>query len=429
MGKLKITSARHLKDIVKNKGVDPATRERHTISEVITASKEATKSFQIEDAMSTTNMSMLLPQVITQIVKEEIEPMLVGPSLLDRMSYVPGQRISFPAIGAITMLGDVAEGQAYPEVQIQMGGATVIAGMDKTGLAFKFTDELLRYSDWDLFGYTMRRCANAFARHKEKKIFNYIKSMGVPCFDNLNPTDSWFGTTTGRSFSGAANGSVTMDDIFDVYSQIIQQGFIVDTMLVHPLTYLMWVRDPVMRAFTLQNGGGTFFANYSGRPNGTANWSNGPQGALGMATGQNIVPGGNVSGDTPSSLEDYPQTTTSAPVVPSYFPYPLRIVVSHLMPFDPANKTTDIYLFDSSRLGALIVDQELTSEQWDDPSVDVLKVKMWERYGLGIYEEGQAIGVIHNAVVVPNEIVLPAQAQVSVSGSLSPLDRSTPISL
>ena len=34
----------------------------------------------------------------------------------------------------------------------------------------------------------------------------------------------------------------------------------------HPMTWIMWLQDPVMREFAIQAGGGSFFANFTGNP-------------------------------------------------------------------------------------------------------------------------------------------------------------------
>jgi len=424
-----ISNAQHFKNVFTRKGYDEVTKTRYTMPEVFDAAAVAHKDgIEFEDAMSTTNLAPLLPQTIVQVIKEAQEPLLIGPSLLDRINHTAGQQISFPAIGALTA-ADVAEGMAYPEVQLQIGGATVTANISKSGLAFKITDEVLRYSQWDILGLTLRAAARGLARHKEVKIFNYIRSMGVPTHDNVRPATSIFGTCSGRDLQGAPNGSAIMDDMFDAYSVVITNGFVPNTLLMHPLTWIMWIKDPVLRSFALAAGSGSFFANYSGNASGRTPWSNGPQGQLGMGTGQFITPGENIAGDTPTDLLDYPQTIDSKPNIPGYFPYPLRIIVSPFVPYDPATKTTDIYLFDSSRLGAYIVDEELMTEEWDDPSVDIRKIKLRERYGIGIYEEGQAIAVMKNVVVKPNEIVLPAQVTQSISGSIGTIDHSSAITL
>jgi hypothetical protein len=379
---------------------------------------EPEEVISVEDAIAVPNTAMWLPKVIQNIVKEAVEPMLIGTSLLQRIEYHFGQTITFPAVGALDA-ADIAEGMAYPERQLSMGGATVTAQIGKSGLAVKVTEEMIRYSQFDVINMHLRAAGRALARHKEKKVFNYIRSMGVVCFDNLNPTSSVFGVTTGRDLDGSANGSVLVDNLFDAYSQILLQGFTPNTLLMHPLSWAMFVKDPVMRLMMLNGAGGTFFATHSGSPSGRAPWDNSSQGGLGVSGGQNINQGGNAGSQDPTPLEGYPQTLNSAPNLPNYFPFPFRIIVSPFVNFNPATKLTDIMLFDSNELGALIVDEDVMTDEWTDPSVDIRKIKLRERYGIGIFNEGMAIGVMRNVKVVPNQVVLPAQATQSVSGTIS----------
>jgi hypothetical protein len=378
------------------------------------------ETIKLEDALSVPNASVLMPKVISNIVKEAQEPLLVGTSLLQRINYSYGQTITFPAVGAL-VAADIAEGMEYPERSLQTGGATVTASIGKSGLAVKVTEEMIRYSQFDVIGMHLRAAGRALARHKEVKIFNYIRSMGVPVFDNVSPTKSLKGVCTGRDLSGAGNGSVTMDDIFDAYAQIITQGFFPNTLLMHPLTWVMFVKDATLRQFVLANGGGTFFATWTGNPAGRAPWDNSSQGGLGVSGGQLITPPNATSGDQPSPLAEYPQTINSAPQLPGYMNIPFRIIVSPFVPYDPRRKITDIYMFDSSELGVLIVDEEVMTEEFDDPRVDIRKIKLRERYGIGILNEGKAIAVLRNVHVVPNEVVLPAQANIDVSGTIAPI--------
>lgn len=381
----------------------------------------------ITDAISTPHAPLMMPKVISNIVKEAQEPLLVGASLLQRINYTAGQTITFPAVGAL-QAADIAEGQEYPERSLQMGGSTVTASVGKVGLAVRVTEEQIRYSQFDVIGLHLRAAGRALARHKEVKIFNYIRSMGVTVFDNAQPTKSLKGVTSGRALDGSGNGSLTMDDLFDCYAQVLTQGFTPDTILVHPLTWAMFVKDPVLRAFALSSGGGTFFATWTGSPAGRAPWDASSQGGLGVSGGQLITPGGAASGAEASPLTKYPQTLTSAPQLPSYFGVPFRIIVSPFVPFDPAKRLTDVYMFDSSELGVLIVDEEVTTDEWTDPRVDMRKIKLRERYGIGILNEGMAIAVMKNVSVAANEIVLPAEATISVAGGgLAPLSPTTPV--
>ena len=70
-------------------------------------------------------------------------------------------------------------------------------------------------------------------------------------------------------------------------------------------------------------------------------------------------------------------------------------------------------MIDTKELGALCVIENPTMDEWDDPARDIKKVKIRERYGIAIFNEGQAISVARNVSIEPNEIVLPPQAIVS----------------
>ncbi len=381
------------------------------------------ESLSLTDALSVPNAPLLFPKVISNIVKEAVEPLLVGTSLLQRINYSYGQTITFPAVGAL-VASDIAEGQEYPERSLSMGGATVTASIGKSGVAVKVTDEMIRYSQFDVIGMHLRAAGRALARHKEVKIFNFIRSMGVTVFDNVSPTTSMKGVTTGRSMDGTPNGSVTMDDVFDTFAQVMVQGFMPNTLLMHPLTWVMFVKDPTLRAFALASGGGTFFANWTGSPNQQTPWANSSQGGLGIGVGQNITAGPSganlgtaASGAAATGLLSYPQTMNSAPVLPGYLGMSMRIIVSPFVPFDPRKKLTDIYMFDSNELGVLIVDEDITTEEFDDPKVDIRKIKLRERYGIGILNEGQGIAVMRNVHVVPNQVVLPASAHIDIAAS------------
>ena len=393
-----------------------------------------TDCIKLEDALSVPNAPLLFPKVISNIVREAVEPLLVATSLLQRINYSYGQTITFPAVGALTA-ADIAEGQEYPERTLQMGGATVTATIGKSGVAVKVTDEMVRYSQFDVIGLHLRAAGRALARHKEVKVFNFIRTMGVAVFDNVAPSQSMFGVTTGRSIDGSANGSVTMDDVFDAFAQIVTQGYMPNTLLMHPLTWTMFVKDPQLRAFVQANGGGTFFATWTGNPAGLAPWGAASQGGLGVAPGQMPVPGQTSTGGTspnalsPTPLLQYPQFITSAPVLPNYMNVPFRIIVSPFVPFDPRRKLTDIYMFDSNELGVLVVDEDLTTEEFDDPKVDIRKIKLRERYAIGILNEGQAIAVLRNVHVVPNEIVLPAETKIDISSNFQRIQPNTVISL
>jgi hypothetical protein len=373
---------------------------------------------KMQDALSVPDAPMWMPKVIQNVVREAVEPLLIGANLLHRINYSYGQTITFGAIGAM-YAADVAEGQEYPERKLNIAGGTVTCTVGKSGLAVKVTNEMIRYSQYDVVGMHLRAAGRALARHKEAKIFNMISGLGTVTHNNAAPTNSVFGVTQGRDLTGAANGSMILDDLFDCFAQVITQGFMPNTLLIHPLTWVMFMKDAHLRALALAAGRNTWFGTYQGTPFGRAPWDN--QGGLGPSVGQKIDP-------SSDPLTKYPQTLDSKPNFPDLgFPFPFQVVVSPFVNFDPINKLTDIMVFDSNELGVLVVDEDVTTEDFDDPSVDIRKIKIRERYGVAILNEGHGIGVMKNVSIKPNAIVLPARAHIDVAGSIAEINPATPV--
>ena len=380
------------------------------------------EQFTYEDAMSVPHASVWLPKVITTLAREAAEPNLVLTQLFDQVDYQPGLQIVHGASGALEA-ADIAEGEAYPEQQLQIGGGTVTASVDKSGVAFKYTEEMRRNSVLDVARLHVEAAGRALARHKEQKAATFLSNMGITVFDNENPATSsaYLGVTHGRDENGNANGSITPNDMFDLFGTVINNGFMPNLLIIHPLTWVMFMKDPVLRAFALAGGNANspFWGTYRGNPAGRAPWGS-PQN--GQTSGQNINPNS-------SDISAYSQANrlNSAPNFPSYFlPFPFQTVVSPFVYYDPQSKLTDIIVADRAELGAYIVDEPVNIDEWSDPSVDIHKVKLRERYGFQIYHEGLAIALAKNVRIDPNSIVLPATAMIDAS-SMPTIGARTPV--
>ena len=329
------------------------------------------------DALSTPDASILIGKVVSNIVKEAIEPLLVGTSLLHTIRFSAGQQITFPAAGAFTA-EDIPEGGEYPERKLEVAG-TVTAFIGKSGVKVRITDEMLRYSQYDVMSMHIRAAGRALARHKETKIFNMINNEGVVVFDNNQAALQ----TSGRASSGSGNGTITLDDLLVMYSQIVSKGFVPNALLMSPLGWLLFARDPILRAFGFANGG-PMFGPMQGQPGLAKSWYQG---------GVNVGP-----------TAGAPYTATTFTNVPNMFPSPLRIIVSPFLPYtagaiglgatSPA--TTNIIMADTNELGIIVIDEDVTNEEWDDPNRDIRTIKFRERYGLGVLNQGYAIAVAKN---------------------------------
>ena len=363
----------------------------------------------LQDAVNTPMASMSFKRVITEVMQEAIEPILVGTRLLTTIRMdAYGTQINFGTLGAIGPADlSMAEGQEYPEFSIQRGGGTATANIGKHGLAVKITEEMLKFSQWDVMGLHVRQASRALARHKEKLIFNLINNAGVVVFDNANPTTAEIGRTTGRSLTGAGNGSMTVDDFYDMYAKSMERGFTPNVVLCHPLAWAAFVKDPNMRAIVLETGNGSWFNGLPQNvyPSLTNAWK--------QATRQSGIPASN---PTEAERVGTQQSNIGFPVM---FPFGgLTVIPTAFVPFDTNTKTTSIIMMDTTEVGALVVAEDPTMEEWKDPARDIYKLKMRERYGFALFNQGHAISVARNISIEPNALVLPPTAFVS---GLSPI--------
>jgi len=374
--------------------------------------------WKVQDMYSVPDAPILMPQVISTVVREAIEPMLIGTSLLQRINFSMGSTILLPSMSALSVAElDIPEGGEYPEGKLTQGGSAMVANIGKSGIAVKITDEMIRYSQVDVINMHLRAAARCLARHKEVKIFNMLGTMGEAFYDNANPQDSVLGVTHGRGFNGAANGSVTAEDLFDLWGHLLARGFNGNSMLMHPLCYTMFLKEPNMRAMFFNGNTNILFASWKGNAKGGNPWQ---QAAGGMSTSaiENINP------DTDPTLRN--QLIDSAPQLPGYLPNQMNVIVSPFVKYDPIRKLTDIMIFDANELGVILVDEDPTTEEWDDPARDIRKIKIRERYALGILNEGRAVALIKNAVNVDNMVTSrPAIPHIPVaaldaSGSATP---------
>jgi hypothetical protein len=298
----------------------------------------------------------------------------------------------------------MAEGQEYPEFGVQVGSGTVTANIGKSGLALKVTEEMVKYSQWDVIGLHLRQAGRAMARHKERKIFDMINNMGVVIFDNDTPNNSEIGRSSGRGLDGNGNGSFTVDDMFDMYAKTLERGFTPNVILCHPLAWATFLKDPNLREMALQSGG-TMGAWFNGLPNNVSPSTPDVWKSLGRMQGPTAA--------DPSEAERV-GTQQSTITMPGMFPFGgLRIIPSPFVPFDSGTKKTSIIMMDTTELGAIVVAEDPMSEEWNDPARDIMKIKIRERYGMVLFNEGLAVSVAKNISIDPNEIVLPPQATIA----------------
>lgn len=357
----------------------------------------------IRDTVHAPDIYPLMQTAMEIIIREPLEPLMVITGLFTKIqSKGLTTQVLAGAMGGAVYAEDIPEGGTYPESFMQLGGALQTAYVGKSGIQASFSDDALRYSTWDIFSMNLRLMNQAMVRHKEKKASAFLSTLGTRLFDNADPTNSIFGVLTGRGLDMAANGSLTVDDLFKAMAHMAEEGFPATVMLVNPLFFYQFLQDPVMRNMMLAHGGGSYFESWSGEVGPRDPWSNGAMGSMGPSTGNRIVPYGSPTGETPTGIAGREHGMTSTFPVPGYFPWSFRIKVSPFVPFDSETNLGDIYLLSEGNVGLYLVDEELTRVDWRDENLEYVKVKLRERYGFAIAHEGQGVAVLKNVKLARN---------------------------
>lgn len=381
----------------------------------------------MQDALAMWEAPLFIPKVVNNVVQEAVEPLLIATSMLTRIPFQPGTMVDLPVMGAVDGDFDVGEEESFPELRVFYAGGAQIGKIGKQGVAVRFTEEVLRYSQFDVVSMAVRQAARAIARNKEEQIFNMWYRVAAVSHDNQSPLTASFGTTTGRDMTGAQNGTITMDDIFEMFATIMHNGYNPNMLLLHPLTWLMFVQDAQLRAFAQMNQSSFFGSQWTGSParNDFQSYRGGEGVSGGQARAHGFEP--DPGGILQPNANDFSQNLTSAPVLPNYFGIPFRIVVSPFVPYDAANNTTTILMADSNELGFYIEDHPIQTSEWTDPETDILKIKLKERFTLREKNRGLGLAVAKNVVVAANQIVLPAQAQIQIDGSIPAITRNAAV--
>jgi len=366
--------------------------------------------FELKDLITTQDLTRFIPQTVETIVREAIEPNLfIVDKLFQEINIPRGSRIQIGAIGAMEA-GRVGQGGEYPERFVDLDGGDMVAlTTDKHGLKISLTEEVLNENLFDVVGIWLRAAGRALARHKERAAAKLINEMGYDVFDNAAPSNSYIGATTGRNIAGIPNGSMTVNDIFELYTYLMHRGFNPDTLMMHPLAWKTFMCDTEMREVVLAGSTVNSYKN----PNGSSaeGWGTG-HGGLGLrtkATGQ-----GKTAGDVTKGAYAWTQTLNplgaTFNIAPSYLPTPLEVLVTQYVNFDygtrstgsvTGNETTKgssstIVMVDSSNCGLIGQSMPVTMDRWTDPERDIENIKLKEMWGLALLEQGKGIAVARN---------------------------------
>lgn len=373
-----------LHDIFKNNGLCRKDGARWTVEDfqavdrdLVNKIKEGkVKREDYADWQTMSEQPLMFPRVITQELKEAIEPELNLLPLFQRVQWQWGQHGVFQAVSAMNAGNlEVGEATEYAEGKLQFGGQVAFT-IGKHGIKISMTDEAIRYNQFDIWSMHIRAAGRALARWKEGQAVKKVLSQGTVFIDN---GDAGARHTTGRDDTGSFNGTFTVWDLFDMAADMIQEGYVPNTIIIHPFAWPIFALDPVMRAMGFMHNG-KILSGYQGTP--------------GAFTG---APGGllqNRQANEPANI-----ATTFAPI-PSQYPFgPMRIVVSPHIEYDRVANTTTIYICDSRDLGLYLEEAPIQTEEWTVPEKDCRNMKFMERYTFASSNRGRAIRQAKKVVI------------------------------
>ena len=319
---------------------------------------DAENRITIKEAFSSPDAAALFPKVLSRTLREAAEPQLLVTPLLSTVRLGKGRSLEFPAVNAI-QAAEIPEGQEYPEQALAFA-KQVEGKVSKKGVKLAFTEEVISDSLWDIVGMHVRAAGRALARLKEQIALSRFKDAATIVFDN---DDAAYDDTSGRGIDGVANKTVTWDDIVDMAAVLMAENHVPTDFILHPLMWSIFLKDSIFHA-----GGAAANTSWGYRPNS-------PEGAL----------------------------NTTAPMG-------LNVLVSPFVSFTAKSGATaaksDLFLIDRNEVGTLLVKDDMSTDQFDDPSRDIRQLKMKERYDIVMLGDGEGITVAKNVSLARNYEVM-----------------------
>ncbi|HRV02887.1 MAG TPA: hypothetical protein P5539_14420 [Mesotoga sp.] len=333
-----------------------------------TYAKTSVERRMLKDLITSEEFAEFFPKVVTKRFVEAIEPNLVLTNMLQKMTFT-GLRMKWPFLsgfGGNLSMGEGAEPRAF---KMTTGSYQEIE-IGKHGIAVEVTEETLMYNEFPVWNHMINESLKALARWKEVQVSEMLFQNAKVALDNDSEEPTMH--TSGVDASGTANGGLTFDDIIVAASKLITKGFSPNTIIVHPLSYPVFLTNPTLRGLFLFTQGRM------------GSWYN----KAGVTFKNTIDP----------YLGEFQYPTAGRQIAginfPSLFGVDFNVVLSPFAPFNPTENTVDLIIADSAALGLLVVNQLPTTSDYDDKYRDIRKTKIIERYAVAPAYKGDGMSLI-----------------------------------
>lgn len=327
----------------------------------------------IKEALTTTDTVKLIPKIIEGKLREAAEPEYLGTRFFSTVNVDGGNTAVYviPVVGEL-VAHEVGEGQRYREDYVDFNtieDSSLEIRVKKVGTRVTITEEAITDSSWDILGINVKKMGRAMARFKEEQIFNAFSQNGHTIYDNYAAIQQGCFATTGRNEKGQFNGTLSVEDMLDMCLTLMGEGYTATDVIMHPLTWIIFARNSMI-------GNGMTWGAFGGgqvHPWGAVQGTPGFAGLASTGEGQKMIM-------RPDQVQNR-------------LPIPVTINFSPFVKFDKQQRTFDMYCLDRSEVGVIVQKEGLSTDNWTDPEKDIRNLKCKERYGIGILNNGRAIGV------------------------------------
>jgi hypothetical protein len=328
--------------------------------ELTNDSGEALPRITIKEALNSGDSALLMPKIITGVMREAAEPVYVASQFFSTIRVTQGTSIEFPSVGLLRAYF-VDEAQPYKQetLEFQRHRSTFEVKVRKVGLMVKLTDEMIQDSEWDVIGMHLRYAGRAMARFKEEWLFKELYKHSHVFMDNAASDPNLH--TTGLGPDGQPNNTLSVFDFIDLFAGLMYNGYVPTTLLIHPLVWAVFAKNDILGSLA-----------------------------------QNVVfPGQNVAYPV-KDIELGPQS------IQSRLPFSFEIILTPFAPIDRVNRTFDMFLLDRDNVGAILVREDMSTDEFKEPMRDMTSFRVKERYSPGIYNEGRGIVQIRSVSLTPS---------------------------
>lgn len=344
------------KQVAEFKATEKALRELMKPNRV---TPRSVPNVSMKEAVHGADFKILFPKVVIDVLQRPREPMYLGQNYLAKTIQVEGARIiQFPTFGAIRAF-ELGDAQEPIEQDPSFTKNITEIRVRRFGLKLEVTEEVIEESQWDILALYTEAAGNAMMRKKEELIFNEFQTRSVTLFDNSD-TDTTM-HTTGKSADGdTINGTLDHLDLLDMMAALGANGYNPTDILLHPLAWAIWAKDPILRFQLLYQGG----------------------------VGQTVGNLGAFSFD-PDQIKTYVPFGVNIIVSPFQTLNYNTTLTQGVTGFGAANYTT-VTVLDRNSSVLIMQRTPMQIAQFDNPMRDIRTLMFHEKYGLSIMNGGRS---------------------------------------